>query len=88
MEWPLIIAGGVLITGLLGLVFNNSSKYFTIREHIEFKAAVFRELDVLRDQIKTLEQTRPTTGELLARIQSNVHRMDETLTNHRGQRKI
>jgi len=88
MEWPLIIAGGVLITGLLGLVFNNSSKYFTIREHAEFKMAVFRELDVLREGIRTLEQTRPTTGELLARIQNNVHRMDETSSDSRRQRKI
>lgn len=90
MDWTLITPIiGVIVVGF-GIYVASAQKYFTIREHLEFKAKVerevdialeniIRELDIIRGIMSTefnrihqditrLEDTRPTTGELQARL--------------------
>lgn len=68
----------VVIVGV-GIFLANTSKYFTIREHQEFaeqikgqreilRTNLQREIDAIIRRIETLEQTRPTIGELEARF--------------------
>ena len=63
-----LIASGALVLALLSLLIRTFDKSLTIREHDEYKRAVVREIDRLESRINRLEETRPTTGELEARI--------------------
>ena len=90
MDWQsLIPLFGVLVVAIAAFIAS-TQKYFTIREHIEFKDKVEREVDIalsnvtreldlirtllvrefdqIRHDIARLEDTRPTTGELQARL--------------------
>ena len=68
MATDTIIALGALAIALLSLFSRTLDKSLTIREHDEYKRAVVREIDRLESRINRLEETRPTTGELEARI--------------------
>jgi hypothetical protein len=73
------IALGAVVLSALSLAAQLLGKSLSIREHEEFskntkerlsdlKSDYQRESDRLEDRIKTLEQTRPTTGEIEARL--------------------
>jgi hypothetical protein len=73
------IALGAVILSAIGLASQLLGKSLSIREHEEFrgniKDALFqiqiayrRETDRLEGRIQLLEQTRPTTGEIEARL--------------------
>jgi hypothetical protein len=64
MDFSILIAGGILSVTLVGFYVNSLNKFLTIREHVEFKDNVYRELDKHQEAIIRLEDTRPTTGEL------------------------
>jgi hypothetical protein len=79
LDWQLAIAFGALVVGAIGFLSRSLDKGLSIREHDEFRAAMTREIvaiqtsyrrecDRLEDRIKVLEQTRPTTGEIEARL--------------------
>ena len=76
------IALGAVILAAITLASQMLGKSLSIREHEEFskntkerlsdlKDDYQRESDRLEDRIKTLEQTRPTTGEIEARLDKN-----------------
>jgi hypothetical protein len=73
------IALGAVVLSALSLAAQLLGKSLSIREHEEFskntkeryeglKSDYQRESDRLEDRIKILEQTRPTTGEIEARL--------------------
>jgi hypothetical protein len=73
------IALGAVILAAITLASQMLGKSLSIREHEEFakntkerlnelKGDYQRESDRLEDRIKTLEQTRPTTGEIEAQL--------------------
>ena len=79
MDSTVLIPIAALLVSVAGLYLNTASKYLTIREHNEFKEAmeqniiaakntIYRETDQLLDRVKVLESTRPTTGEIEARL--------------------
>jgi hypothetical protein len=80
-DWALIISGGVLFVAVVVMILNNYatkdaakerllSQYLSIREHTEYKLSVQREMDKLHERINLLEQTRPTTETLQAKIEA------------------
>ncbi len=64
--WQILLPAGLLLLGLAGFFLSSSSRYLTIREQAALTAFLTRELDQMHGKITTLEQTRPTTGELQA----------------------
>jgi predicted RNA-binding protein with RPS1 domain len=73
------IAIGAAIIAVITLFSKLMDKSLSIREHDEFRRSVERDsdkkdhqrerdFDELKEQIKILQQTRPTTGELEARL--------------------
>ena len=68
MDWnsSTVLPLGILLLGLAGFFLTSSSRYFTIREQESFSNYITREFDQLHAKVTTLEQTRPTTGELQA----------------------
>jgi hypothetical protein len=84
--WAILVGLGGLIIGAVGVLSKALDKGLSIREHEEFRNNINNRIDqVVRqyqrdddhvlERLTHLEQTRPTTGELEARI--NTHR-DET----------
>jgi hypothetical protein len=82
MNWDWIIGLIGLGIGAVTIFSRMFDKSLSLREHEEFKRAINdaitlnrkqfqREVDRIEDRIKILEQTRPTTGELEARIDRN-----------------
>jgi hypothetical protein len=63
-----IIGFGLLIMAVAGFYLSSSSRYLTIREHQQYNLFILRELDQQSHRLGTLEQTRPTTGEIEARL--------------------
>jgi hypothetical protein len=79
MDYQLVIALGALAISMLVALTRALDKSLSIREHEEFrgnvkqslaelKADYQRETTRLENRITSLEQTRPTTGELEARL--------------------
>jgi hypothetical protein len=68
--WPVVIAAGVLLTAIITIIMTNSSKFLSIREHETYRAYATREMDITSRRLDIIEQTRPTTGELEARLQT------------------
>ena len=79
MEWQTVLALGALVVAGVSLLSKSFDKSLSIREHEEFRnslkaditqlrADYKRDDDRLEERIKVLEQTRPTTGELDARL--------------------
>ncbi len=79
MNWEIAATLGALALAAIGFLSRNFDKSLSIREHEEFRDRVKadiaqmrtdykRETDRLEDRIKVLEATRPTTGELEARL--------------------
>jgi predicted RNA-binding protein with RPS1 domain len=75
------IAIGAAIIAVITLFSKLMDKSLSIREHDEFRRSVERDsdkkdhqrerdFDELKEQIKILQQTRPTTGELEARLKA------------------
>jgi hypothetical protein len=73
------IAIGAAIIAVITLFSKLMDKSLSIREHDEFRRSVERDsdkkdhqrerdFDAILDRIRVLEQTRPTTGELEARL--------------------
>jgi hypothetical protein len=82
MDWQLVIAIGAMMLAGIGVLSRAFDKSLSIREHEEFKKAIEREMSQMRndykhddnrleDRIKVLESTRPTTGELEARLKGS-----------------
>ena len=79
MEWQTLLSLGALLLAGITLASNALSKSLSIREHEEFRTNLKADLaqvrqdykrddDRLEDRVKVLEQTRPTTGEIEARL--------------------
>jgi hypothetical protein len=79
MDWQAIIAIGALLIAGMAFLSRMFDKSLSIREHEEFRLSIKgdiaqmradykRDDDRIEDRVKILEQTRPTTGELDARI--------------------
>jgi hypothetical protein len=79
VDWETVLSLGALSVAVLAALSRVLDKSLSIREHNEFKDRVIkliddnlgrveRELDKLEDRLKVIEQTRPTTGELEARL--------------------
>jgi predicted RNA-binding protein with RPS1 domain len=75
-----IAVGAILLSALVAMD-RMFSKSLSIREHEEFRRNIDKEFDrkdhqrerdfdAILDRIRVLEQTRPTTGELEARLKS------------------
>jgi hypothetical protein len=82
MDWQAVIAIGALLVAGIGVLSRAFDKSLSIREHEEFRSALRGEIDRMRndykrdddrleDRIKVLESTRPTTGELEARLKGS-----------------
>ena len=74
IDWSFVIAVIAILSFLMsGFMFITTSldKSLSIREHEEYKRAIQRELDQFRYDIHIMEQTRPTTGEIEARLDRN-----------------
>ena len=66
MDIALFVSLGSVVVVGLGIILTSNARYFTIREYETYRDGInVRFYDIL-DRIKTLEQTRPTTGELKA----------------------
>lgn len=76
------IAIGAAIIAAMTLISRMTDKSLSVREHEEYKRGIEkdsdrkdhqreRDFDIMLDRIKVLEQTRPTTGELEARLKPN-----------------
>jgi len=74
---------GAFVVAALALISRSFDKSLSIREHEEFAKNVNSRVDQvelqyqrddnrLEDRIKVLEQTRPTTGEIEARMNKGV----------------
>ena len=59
---------GALFIAIATFYILTSSKFLSIREHMQYNEFVIRELDRVSNRISVLEQTRPTTGEIEARM--------------------
>lgn len=79
MEWQTIIAIGALLIAGASALSRSFDKSLSIREHEEFRNSLKADIaqmrqdykrddDRLQERIAILEQTRPTTGELEARL--------------------
>lgn len=77
--WDILIPVITVMVLALGIYLTNTSKFYTVREHEAFeqravnmheilRAQVQREMDQVHMRLSVLEATRPTTGELQARI--------------------
>jgi hypothetical protein len=82
MDWQIAIAIGALFVALASMFSRSFDKSLTIREHEEFRASInaglaqlradmHRDNDRIERRVDVLEQTRPTTGELEARLNTN-----------------
>ena len=67
------IGAGVAVVTIT--IFTNGLRFYTIREHEAYQRAMEtawnaldKRLDDILDRVKSLEETRPTTGELKAWI--------------------
>jgi hypothetical protein len=80
LDWQIALAFGALAVGAAAFLSRTFDKGLSIREHEEYRnsmlrnleemrASYRRECDRLEDRIKILEQTRPTTGEIEARLE-------------------
>jgi len=79
-EWSVIIPAGTVVVAVIGLFVTNGVRYFTLREHEAYLRANDAMVDAMNqrltdilDRIKTLEQTRPTTGELKAWVTRQIN---------------
>jgi BMFP domain-containing protein YqiC len=79
MDWQSVIAIGALLVAGVSFLARSFDKSLSIREHEEFRNSIRdqisqvrldtrRDDDRLEDRIKILEATRPTTGELEAKL--------------------
>jgi acetylornithine deacetylase/succinyl-diaminopimelate desuccinylase-like protein len=79
MDWQSVIAIGALLVAGVSFLARSFDKSLSIREHEEFRNSIRdqisqvrldtrRDDDRLEDRIKVLETTRPTTGELEAKL--------------------
>lgn len=68
MDWAIFLGVGAFIIALGSFYLSSSAKFLSIREHETYNTFVKRELDHLSKRIYILEQTRPTTGEIEARL--------------------
>lgn len=57
MDWPQLLSIVLVFSAIGTLYIAGNAKYFTIREHDEFRNTLFRELDILLNRVKILEQT-------------------------------
>lgn len=75
--WSIITGLGLLATGVLAYFASALGKTLSVREHEEFKTAISRsftewarrferDCDRLEQDIRLLQSTRPTAGELQA----------------------
>lgn len=82
MDWQTVIAVGALVVAAVGVLSRAFDKSLSIREHEEFRNSIRLEMDRLRhnyeretnrleDRLTVLETTRPTTGELEARLRGS-----------------
>jgi altronate dehydratase len=72
LDWHIAATIGVFLLSVMAIVQTSSAKFLTIREHNEFMASIRKEVDILRQQVNVLEQTRPTTGELKAYLRKAI----------------
>jgi hypothetical protein len=68
MDYQLTISIGALVVSALVAFSRTLDKSLSIREHEEFSKSVHRDIDRVERRIELIEQTRPTTGELEARM--------------------
>jgi vacuolar-type H+-ATPase subunit D/Vma8 len=68
MDYQLTISIGALVVSVLVAFSRSLDKSLSIREHEEFSKSVHRDIDRVERRIELIEQTRPTTGELEARM--------------------
>ena len=79
MDWQMAGVVGAIVIGLYNVFSKTFDKSLSLREHDEFRANLNDNLKLIRDHIREdlnrierrvelIEQTRPTTGELSARI--------------------
>ncbi len=68
---PVLISAGIFGIALLSLIYTQSGNYLSLREYATYREFILREIDAVRSRISFLEQTRPTTGELEAKLGSN-----------------
>jgi hypothetical protein len=71
MDWQTIIAIGAIAMSAISILARAFDKSLSIREHEEFSKNVHRDTDRIERRIELIEQTRPTTGELEARLDSS-----------------
>jgi BMFP domain-containing protein YqiC len=79
MDWQVVLSIGALLIAGISLLARSFDKSLSIREYEEFRSSIRdqisqvrldtrRDDDRLEDRIKILEATRPTTGELEAKL--------------------
>lgn len=78
MEYiPFILSGGVLLIAFITMTLL-PSKYLYVREHEIHVKSIERQLDSLKERLNLLEQTRPTTGELEAKLATQKENRDRS----------
>lgn len=88
LEWQTVVAFGALVLSVLSSLTRMLDKSLSIREHEEFRRNIREQFGILRDQIKVLEQSRPTNGELGAVATMMEKRLDaisRMITKSEGQ---
>jgi len=80
-DWTAFVGIAALAVSLFAILSRALDKSLSIREHEEFRGNMKDQFSLIREQAKrdgdriekrldVLEQTRPTTGELEARLQA------------------
>ena len=80
-NWPALLAIAAIAVSIFSAMGRFSEKALSVREHEEFRNSIRDQFLAVRDQerrdvdrvesrLNQLEQTRPTTGELEARLET------------------
>jgi hypothetical protein len=68
MDWQIAIAIGAFAVAVFSLLIRAFDRSPTIREHDKLEELMHKEIDRIENRIIRIEDTRPTAGELEARL--------------------
>jgi hypothetical protein len=75
--WTTFAAVGAFIIASIVAVRSVLSESISIREYVEFKQRMDRDIDRIEKQIKFIEQTRPSAGQLDDAIRNIKDRLED-----------
>jgi hypothetical protein len=79
-DWSTVVAIGALIIAALVAVRSALNEGISVREYVEFKERMNRDIDRIEIQVRFIEQTRPSSGQL----QDAINNIKDQLRNMRN----